>query len=137
MVRLGLRPLREMERSAELIAAGNLTERVPGENEKTFNDIKEIIRRTARLEFKMVDDVGDFFGKIKDEELPLPSVPSFDDRWSVYLAGVGGMGIASATATLVRRAGAEVVGIAVLMELSFLKGRQNVGDLEVRALLTI
>jgi two-component system, OmpR family, sensor kinase len=35
LVRLGLRPLREMERSAELIAAGNLTERVPGENENT------------------------------------------------------------------------------------------------------
>jgi two-component system, OmpR family, sensor kinase len=35
LVRLGLRPLRDMERSAELIAAGNLTERVPGENENT------------------------------------------------------------------------------------------------------
>jgi two-component system OmpR family sensor kinase len=35
LVRLGLRPLRDMERSAELIAAGNLTERVPGENEST------------------------------------------------------------------------------------------------------
>jgi adenine phosphoribosyltransferase len=46
-------------------------------------------------------------------------------------------GTANATATLVRRAGAEVVGIAVLMELSFLKGRQHVGDLEVRALLTV
>ena len=46
-------------------------------------------------------------------------------------------GTAKATATLVRRAGAEVVGLAVLMELSFLKGRQNVGDLEVRALLTV
>jgi adenine phosphoribosyltransferase len=46
-------------------------------------------------------------------------------------------GTANATATLVRQAGAEVVGIAVLMELSFLKGRQHVGDLEVRALLTV
>ena len=34
-------------------------------------------------------------------------------------------GTANATATLVRQAGAEVVGIAVLMELSFLKGRQQ------------
>jgi len=35
LVRLGLRPLADMERTAESIAAGNLTERVPGENEKT------------------------------------------------------------------------------------------------------
>jgi two-component system OmpR family sensor kinase len=35
LVRVGLRPLRDMERSAESIAAGNLTERVPGENDKT------------------------------------------------------------------------------------------------------
>jgi len=46
-------------------------------------------------------------------------------------------GTARATATLVRQAGAEVVGVAVLMELSFLNGRANVGDLEVRALLTV
>jgi len=35
LVRIGLRPLRDMETAAELIAAGNLTERVPGENAKT------------------------------------------------------------------------------------------------------
>ena len=35
LVRIGLRPLRDMETTAEAIAAGNLTERVPGENEKT------------------------------------------------------------------------------------------------------
>ena len=35
LVRLGLRPLLAMERTAESIAAGNLTERVPGENGKT------------------------------------------------------------------------------------------------------
>ena len=35
LVRLGLRPLRDMETTAEAIAAGNLTERVPGENEAT------------------------------------------------------------------------------------------------------
>ncbi len=31
---------------------------VPGQDQKAFDDIKEIIRKTARLEFKMVDDEG-------------------------------------------------------------------------------
>ena len=35
LVRIGLRPLRDMETTAESIAAGNLTERVPGENDST------------------------------------------------------------------------------------------------------
>jgi two-component system, OmpR family, sensor kinase len=35
LVRIGLRPLRDMELTAESIAAGNLTERVPGENDST------------------------------------------------------------------------------------------------------
>jgi preprotein translocase subunit SecD len=61
---LGLREANVTSRDEDIIVE------VPGENEKTFNDIKEIIRRTARLEFKMVDDVGDFFGRVKDEELP-------------------------------------------------------------------
>jgi adenine phosphoribosyltransferase len=48
-------------------------------------------------------------------------------------------GTLEATLELVRRAGAEVAGIAVLMELSFLDGRARVtasGD-DVRALLTV
>ncbi|HTR94405.1 MAG TPA: adenine phosphoribosyltransferase [Trebonia sp.] len=46
-------------------------------------------------------------------------------------------GTARATASLIKRAGAQVVGVAVLMELSFLKGREAVADLEVRSLLTV
>ena len=46
-------------------------------------------------------------------------------------------GTARATASLIKRAGAHVVGIAVLMELSFLKGREAIGDLEVRSLLVV
>jgi len=46
-------------------------------------------------------------------------------------------GTALATASLVRRAGAEIAGIAVLMELSFLKGRAALGDLELRSLLVV
>jgi preprotein translocase subunit SecD len=47
---------------------------VPGSNEQSFRDIKETIRRTARLEFKMVDDAGSdkVFGppSLKAEDLP-------------------------------------------------------------------
>jgi adenine phosphoribosyltransferase len=46
-------------------------------------------------------------------------------------------GTARATATLVERCGAEVAGIVVLMELSFLDGRSALSGLDVRALLTL
>jgi preprotein translocase subunit SecD len=70
---LGLREANVTTRDEDIIVE------VPGENEKTFNDIKEIIRRTARLEFKMVDDPTDFFGKIKDDELP-PGVAIYQEN---------------------------------------------------------
>ena len=46
-------------------------------------------------------------------------------------------GTARATAALINRAGAQVVGVAVLMELSFLNGRESIPDLEVRSLLVV
>lgn len=46
-------------------------------------------------------------------------------------------GTARATADLVRRAGAQVAGFAVLLELSFLHGRARLADLPLSALLTI
>lgn len=46
-------------------------------------------------------------------------------------------GTASATVELVRRTGAEVAGIAVLIELSFLNGRSSVPGLDLRAILTV
>jgi adenine phosphoribosyltransferase len=46
-------------------------------------------------------------------------------------------GTARASADLVRRTGAEVVGLAVLLELSFLNGRARLPGLPVSALLTV
>jgi adenine phosphoribosyltransferase len=46
-------------------------------------------------------------------------------------------GTAAATAELVRRAGATVAGIAVLLEIGFLAGRAKLPDLDVRALLAV
>lgn len=47
---------------------------VPGDDEKSFAEIRDIISQTARLEFKMVDDEVDFFDALaksaKEEDLP-------------------------------------------------------------------
>ncbi|HWG62836.1 MAG TPA: adenine phosphoribosyltransferase [Streptosporangiaceae bacterium] len=46
-------------------------------------------------------------------------------------------GTAAATAELVRRAGAEVTGIVVILELGFLSGRSKLGGQQVRSLLVV
>jgi adenine phosphoribosyltransferase len=46
-------------------------------------------------------------------------------------------GTGSATVELVRKAGAEVVAIAVIMELSFLDGRSRLPDAAIRSLLVV
>lgn len=46
-------------------------------------------------------------------------------------------GTAQATAELVRRAGAEVVGVSVLLELSFLEGRRKLSDENFFTLMTV
>ena len=46
-------------------------------------------------------------------------------------------GTARATADLLRRTGARVAGLAVLLELSFLNGRARLAELPVSALLTV
>lgn len=61
---LGLREASVTTRDEDIIVE------VPGENKAAFDEIKDIIRRTARLEFKMVDVVGqrDFFSKYKEAD---------------------------------------------------------------------
>ncbi len=61
---LGLREASVTVRDEDIIVE------VPGKDKESFDNIKEIIRKTARLEFKMVDDEADFFGKVKDTDLP-------------------------------------------------------------------
>lgn len=46
-------------------------------------------------------------------------------------------GTARAAAELVRRSGAEVAGLSVLLELSFLDGRDKLGNLDVHSLVTV
>jgi preprotein translocase subunit SecD len=47
---------------------------IPGDDERAFAEIRDIISQTARLEFKMVDDNEDYFGSIlrtaRSEDLP-------------------------------------------------------------------
>jgi preprotein translocase subunit SecD len=55
---LGLREAAVSTRDEDIIVE------VPGEDEKSFASIRDIISKTARLEFKLVDDDADFFGKL-------------------------------------------------------------------------
>ncbi len=65
---LGLREAAISTRDEDIIVE------VPGEDEKSFSTIREIIAQTARLEFKLLDDDTDFFGalskKVTPESLP-------------------------------------------------------------------
>ncbi len=61
---LGLREASVTTRDEDIIVE------VPGSNREHFEEIKEIIRKTARLEFKMVDDEADFFGKVDEKLVP-------------------------------------------------------------------
>jgi preprotein translocase subunit SecD len=55
---LGLREAAVSLRDEDIIVE------VPGEDEKSFSTIREIISKTARLEFKLLDDDSDFFGPL-------------------------------------------------------------------------
>ncbi|MFW5739337.1 MAG: protein translocase subunit SecD, partial [Myxococcota bacterium] len=58
---LGLREASVVVRDEDIIIE------VPGEDDETFQEIRDIISRTARLEFKILDDDTDYIGRIKDK----------------------------------------------------------------------
>ena len=60
-----------------------------------------------------------------------------DDRVLIIDDVLATGGTARATVDLVHRTGAQVAGLAVLLELSFLNGRAKLPDLPVSALLTV
>lgn len=65
---MGLREASVSTRAEDIIVE------VPGEDEKAFAEIRELISQTARLEFKMVDDASRFFQDLSrtvtDDSLP-------------------------------------------------------------------
>jgi len=78
---LGLREASITTRDEDIIIE------VPGKDDRSFNEVKEIIRRTARLEFKMLDDEADFFGKIPEAQVPASE--NIEIRFENAPAGVG------------------------------------------------
>ncbi|MDB4946526.1 MAG: Protein-export rane protein SecD [Labilithrix sp.] len=78
---LGLREASVTTRDEDIIIE------VPGKDERAFNEVKEIIRKTARLEFKMLDDEADFFGKIPESQVPTDQ--GIEIRFENAPAGVG------------------------------------------------
>src|SRR5690606_3107280 len=81
---LGLREASVTTRDEDIIVE------VPGSNRAQFDEIKEIIRKTARLEFKMVDDEADFFAK---DKVPDNTVPEgIDIRFEQVPAGLDEQG---------------------------------------------
>jgi len=72
---LGLREAGVTTRDEDIIIE------VPGEDEATFQEIREIISQTARLEFKLLDDGTDFFGSLAANvnEADLPAGVSLDN----------------------------------------------------------
>ena len=73
----GLRPLRDMELTAESIAAGNLTERVPGENDTT-----EVGRLARTLNVMLTRIESAFSARLASESAACaPRNNDFGDLW--------------------------------------------------------
>jgi preprotein translocase subunit SecD len=71
---LGLREVSLTTRDEDIILE------VPGEDEKVFGEIEQIVSQTARLEFKILDDDADFIGKLDETAHPLPEGASVQNE---------------------------------------------------------
>src|SRR5271157_4231616 len=103
-----------------------------------FKDITPLLA-DGRAFSAVVDALAAVYGpvdKVAGIEV-LTDAFSPDDRVLVIDDVLATGGTARATADLVQRTGAQVAGLAVLLELSFLNGRAKLPDLPVTALLTV
>lgn len=91
---MGLREASVSTRSEDIIVE------VPGEDEASFDEIRDIISKTARLEFKLLDDENQFFRELSEtvsnDDPTIPkgltfrqeSVPLGEDREGNEVSGV-------------------------------------------------
>ncbi|MFK8001121.1 MAG: protein translocase subunit SecD [Polyangiales bacterium] len=73
---LGIKEATVMGRESDIIVE------VPGATEEDFNRIRDIIARTARLEFKVLDDEASFLGDIPQEQLDAANIERSIERAS-------------------------------------------------------
>lgn len=69
---LGLREAAVSTRDEDIIVE------VPGKDESAFDEIRDIISQTARLEFKLLDDENPFLAQLNQQGLELPEDISFN-----------------------------------------------------------
>lgn len=67
---LGLREATVSTRDEDIIIE------VPGQDEDSFQEIRDIISATARLEFKLLDDESDFFADLKKQAEGMDNLPA-------------------------------------------------------------
>jgi preprotein translocase subunit SecD len=81
---LGLREAAVSSRDEDIIIE------VPGEDEKSFANIRDIISQTARLDFKLLDDDTDFFKPISEKAAPTSLPEGLDFRTETVSVGMDG-----------------------------------------------
>lgn len=78
---LGLREAAVSTRDEDIVIE------VPGEDEKSFANIRDIISQTARLEFKLLDDDSDFMKSLRDKASPTSLPEGLDFRTETASVG--------------------------------------------------